>query len=50
MIRTGLNIMRKEGGLALYSGLLPTLLRTFPATGALFIALEASKELMHKYS
>ena len=49
MIRTGLNIVRKEGALALYNGLLPTLIRTFPATGALFIAYETSRELMRRY-
>jgi len=49
MIRTGLNIVRQEGALALYNGLLPTLLRTFPATGALFIAYETSRELMRNY-
>ena len=32
-----------EGVAALYKGLGPTLLRTFPATGALFVAYEYTK-------
>ncbi|CAF1485329.1 unnamed protein product, partial [Adineta ricciae] len=35
-----LQIIRNEGFLALYTGLLPTLIRTFVATGALFITYE----------
>merc|ERR1712088_1042866 len=34
------DILKKEGLARLYSGLGPTLLRTFPATGALFLAYE----------
>jgi len=41
------NIYKKEGLPALYSGLGPTLIRTFPATGALFLAYEYSKKWMH---
>ena len=40
-------IYRQEGLLALYNGLGPTVLRTFPATGALFLAYESSKKWMH---
>lgn len=40
-------IYKKEGLLALYNGLGPSILRTFPATGALFLAYETSKKLMH---
>jgi len=40
-------IVRKEGLPALYNGLGPTVLRTFPATGALFLAYEYSKKWMH---
>lgn len=41
-------IYQKEGVMMLYSGLGPTLLRTFPATGALFLAYENSKKWMHQ--
>ncbi|KAH3730672.1 mitochondrial ornithine transporter 1-like [Dreissena polymorpha] len=37
-------IYRQEGLLALYKGLGPTVLRTFPATGALFLAYENTKK------
>lgn len=47
MLKLMTEIYRKEGILALYNGLGPTLLRTFPATGALFLAYEYSKKLMH---
>ncbi|XP_013779404.1 mitochondrial ornithine transporter 1-like [Limulus polyphemus] len=40
-------IVRTEGILALYSGLGPTVLRTFPSTGALFLAYEYTKKLLH---
>lgn len=40
-------IYRQEGLLALYNGLGPTVLRTFPATGALFLAYEYSKKWLH---
>lgn len=33
---------------ALYSGLTPTMVRTFPANGALFLGYEASRKLMMK--
>lgn len=39
-------IFKEEGILALYKGLGPTLLRTFPATGALFLAYESTKKWM----
>ena len=47
MFRAGLQIAKNEGILALYNGLLPTIIRTFPATGALFCAVEYSKKIMH---
>jgi len=50
LFRSGLNIARSEGALALYNGLTPTLIRTFPATGALFFAYEYSKKLMTQLS
>ncbi|CAG0891596.1 unnamed protein product, partial [Darwinula stevensoni] len=40
-------IVKSEGVMALYNGLLPTLVRTFPATGALFLAYEYSRKYMH---
>lgn len=40
------DIVRKEGPAALYSGIKPTLLRTFPATGALFFTVEKSKKFL----
>lgn len=40
-------IIRKEGFLALYNGLSPTLIRTMPATAALFLTYETSKKLLH---
>ncbi len=48
MVKAALRIYRTEGLGALYSGLTPTLIRTFPATGALFFAYEYSKKLMHQ--
>ena len=47
MLKLMSEIYRNEGILALYNGLGPTLLRTFPATGALFLAYEYSKKFMH---
>lgn len=41
------SIMRTEGILALYNGLGPTLLRTFPATGALFLAYEYTRKTLN---
>lgn len=40
-------IFRQEGLGALYSGLAPTLVRTIPATAALFVTYEYSKKAMH---
>ncbi|XP_056417986.1 mitochondrial ornithine transporter 1-like [Hyla sarda] len=45
-IRTFLKILRSEGIVALYSGLKPTLIRAFPANGALFVAYEYSRKFM----
>merc|ERR1712150_339373 len=36
---------RQEGWLTLYCGLGPTVLRAFPATGALFLAYETTKKV-----
>lgn len=46
LFRAGADIVRREGVMALYNGLTPTLIRTFPATGALFFAYEYSKKFM----
>jgi len=35
-----------SGVRALYSGLTPTMIRTFPANGALFLGYEASRKIM----
>nr|ACO15775.1 Mitochondrial ornithine transporter 1 [Caligus clemensi] len=47
MCRMAIDIFQKEGILALYNGLLPTLIRTFPASGILFLTYEYSKKWMH---
>jgi len=39
-------IIRKEGPKALYRGLGPTLMRCFPACGALFVAYEGTQQLL----
>jgi solute carrier family 25 ornithine transporter 2/15 len=46
MTKVLMAILRKEGVRGLYKGLGPTLLRTFPSTGALFVAYEYSKAYM----
>jgi len=48
MLTVMTDILKKEGLARLYSGLGPTLLRTFPATGALFLAYETSKKWMNE--
>lgn len=49
MFSVGLNIARKEGILALYSGLTPTICRTIPATAVLFLVYEYTKKFMYQY-
>lgn len=46
MVTVLLTVVRTEGVRGLYRGLGPTLLRTFPSTGALFVAYEYSRQLM----
>ncbi|CAG2175185.1 unnamed protein product, partial [Oppiella nova] len=46
MMTVLLKILRTEGFRGLYNGLTPTLLRTFPSTGALFVAYEYTKETL----
>ncbi|CAL1281105.1 unnamed protein product [Larinioides sclopetarius] len=41
------DLMKKEGFRALYKGLGPTVLRTFPASGALFVAFEYTKQFLN---
>lgn len=41
-----IKVYRTEGTRGLYKGLTPTLIRTFPSTGALFVAYEYSKQYM----
>ncbi|KAL6471308.1 hypothetical protein MHYP_G00199580 [Metynnis hypsauchen] len=47
-LKTFMGIVRNEGVWPLYSGLTPTLIRTFPANGALFLAYELSRKMMMK--
>ncbi|KAA8594012.1 hypothetical protein FQN60_004846 [Etheostoma spectabile] len=47
-MKTFMGIIRTEGFTALYSGLTPTMIRTFPANGALFLAYEVSRKFMMK--
>ncbi|KAL7064538.1 hypothetical protein AAHC03_05747 [Spirometra sp. Aus1] len=45
LLSTLIHIARTEGIRVLYRGLGPTLLRTFPATGALFVTVEWTRKL-----
>lgn len=49
MIAMGMDIARKEGFLALYNGLVPTVCRTIPATATLFVVYEYSKKFMDDF-
>lgn len=46
MLDIGGEIVRKEGALALYNGLKPTLIRTIPATAVLFVVFEYTKKVL----
>lgn len=46
-LSVGAEILKTEGVAALYNGLKPTLVRTIPATAALFVVYEYSKKFMH---
>ncbi|XP_037900521.1 mitochondrial ornithine transporter 1-like [Glossina fuscipes] len=46
MIAVGMQIIRKEGFLALYNGLLPSIIRTVPASATLFWIYEYTKKLL----
>lgn len=43
------DIVRQEGIGALYNGLIPTLIRTIPATATLFVTVEYTKKIMSNY-
>lgn len=45
-LKTLMGILRNEGVAPLYSGLTSTMIRTFPANGALFLAYEVSRKIM----
>jgi len=47
--KTLTTIVRKEGVSKLYSGLTPTVIRTYPANGALFLTLEYTKSFFYGY-
>lgn len=49
MFSVGMDIVRKEGFLALYSGLTPTICRTIPATAVLFLVYEYTKKFLSQY-
>lgn len=46
MTQVGIDIVKKEGFLALYNGLKPTIVRTIPATAVLFVVYEYTKKFM----
>lgn len=47
LVTTISKIVKNEGVPALYKGLTPTLIRTVPATAALFATVEYSKKFFH---
>lgn len=49
MLSVGMDIVRKEGIMSLYNGLLPTVCRTIPATAVLFLVYENTKKLLLSY-
>jgi solute carrier family 25 ornithine transporter 2/15 len=49
-VRMLILIGRNEGIRALYKGLGPTVLRTFPATGALFLAVETTRKVLGDFA
>lgn len=48
MVTVLVRVAKAEGVRGLYKGLFPTLLRTFPSTGALFVAYEYTKYYLTK--
>ncbi|XP_070506544.1 mitochondrial ornithine transporter 1 [Chironomus tepperi] len=49
MFKVGMDIAKKDGILALYNGLTPTICRTIPATAVLFVIYEYTKKFMNQY-
>lgn len=49
MLSVGMDIVRKEGFLTLYSGLTPTICRTIPATAVLFLVYEYTKKFLYQH-
>ncbi|CAG9803469.1 unnamed protein product [Chironomus riparius] len=49
MFKVGMDIAKKDGVLALYNGLTPTICRTIPATAVLFVIYEYTKKFMNQY-
>lgn len=47
MLIVARSIIKNEGFRGLYKGLGPTVVRTFPASGALFVAYEYTKRFFH---
>ncbi|XP_040190695.1 mitochondrial ornithine transporter 1-like [Rana temporaria] len=45
-----LHILRREGILSLYSGLMPTVIRAFPSNAALFLAYEMTKRTLTSWT
>lgn len=43
------NIIKQEGALILYNGLQPTLIRTIPASAALFLSYEWTKQFLYNH-
>lgn len=43
------DIFKKEGISAFYNGLMPTLIRTIPATATLFLTYEYTKKCLNTY-
>ena len=44
-----IRIARERGPLALYTGLIPTIVRAFPANAALFLGVEMGKKFFDKW-
>lgn len=49
MFSVGMEIFRNEGPLALYNGLLPSVIRTIPATATLFLVYEYTKKFFNVF-
>lgn len=49
LLTTIIKMAKTEGVSSLYNGLKPTVVRTIPATAALFATYEYSKKFMHSF-